>query len=96
MSSNAKSHLTESELAALQDSGLSRAAPFIIQGVKHTQLSVARHYGGCTFHGHGYTYFSTTDELIRVDVAKWLAKYRKAVAQSARVPVASPAQGGLL
>lgn len=71
------SYLTESELAALQDAGLSRATPFLIRGVKHTQLSVARHYGGCSFRGQGYTYLPLTDELIRNDVVKWLAKHRK-------------------
>ena len=35
------SHITESELAALQESNLGRSTPFSISGVSHGQLSVA-------------------------------------------------------
>lgn len=71
------SHLTQDELAALQGTILPRDTPFIIQGVSSTQLSVARHYGGCKFQGREYKYIPPTDELIRDDVIKWLLKYRK-------------------
>lgn len=71
------SHLTEQEIAALQFSTLDRAAPFAISAVSNSQLSIARHYGGCTFQGRQYTYLPLTDELIRDDVVKWLTKYRK-------------------
>lgn len=71
------SHLTQPEIDALQLSKLDRGAAFLIRGVSSSQLSIARHYGGCTFQGRNYTYMPLTDELIRDDVVKWLAKYRK-------------------
>lgn len=72
------SHFTDSELLALNASTLPRDAPFAIQGVSHGMFSVARHYGGMKYNGHRYNYIPTTDELIRDDVIKWLAKHRKA------------------
>ena len=71
------SHLTQSEIDALQLSKLDRDTPFAISGVSNGQLSIARHYGGCTFQGKKYIYMPLTDELIRDDVMKWLEKYRK-------------------
>ncbi len=71
------SYLTEQEIAALQLSKLDTATPFAISGVSNTQLSIARHYGGSTFQGWQYTYMPLTDELVRDDVVKWLAKHRK-------------------
>ena len=73
------SHLTEEEISALQDSGLTRDAPYIIQGVRHGFFSVARHYGGAVYKGMHYAYQPLTDELIRDDVLKWLAKRRRVV-----------------
>ena len=72
------SHLTQSEIEALQLSKLDIATPFAISGVSNGQLSIARYYGGCTYQGKQYFYVPLTDELIRDDVVKWLAKYRKA------------------
>ena len=73
---------TDDEVAALE---LARAAgelpsdpPGIIRGVRDTQLSIARHYGGIKFNDHHYTYFPDGDELIRDDVLKWVTKARKA------------------
>lgn len=60
-------------------SGLDISAPFVIRGVSHGQLSIARHYGGCTYQGQPYTYASASDELIRVDVLEWLTKHRRAL-----------------
>lgn len=68
-------YLTESEVAAIQH--LDRSAPYVIQNVTQTQFSVARHYGTCRFNGHLYTFFPATDELIRDDVLKFVAKLRK-------------------
>lgn len=48
-----------------------------ITGVRHTQFSIARHYGGINFNGHSYTYFPEQDQLWRDDVLKALAKLRK-------------------
>lgn len=71
------SHMTESELVALNASTLPRDAPFAIQGVSLGFFSVARRYGAAVFNGARYTYIPATDELIRDDVIKWLAKQRK-------------------
>lgn len=71
------SHITETELLLLDLSDLPRDTPFLIRGVSHTQLSIARHYGGCTFQGKHYSYTPPTDELIREDVVRWLMKERK-------------------
>lgn len=71
-------HMTEAEIDALQATKLDRATPFVICGVSQTQLSIARFYGGCKFQGRNYSYIPTTDELLRDDVVKWLAKHRKA------------------
>ena len=87
-------HITEAEEMALQDSGLDRKSPFMIRGVSQTQFSIARHYGGVVFKGQSYTYLPATDELIRDDVANWLAKHRRAERKSAD-DIATPAQFGL-
>jgi len=71
------SHMTDAEIAALNDSALPRDAPFLIRGVTTSHLSIARHYGGCTFNGRHYVYVPPTDELIRKDVMGWLARYRR-------------------
>ena len=58
-------YLTDDELNAVQSSGLDPFTPYAIQGVSQTQLSIARHYGGCTYGGREYYYIPTTDELVR-------------------------------
>lgn len=68
--------LTQSEVDALQESGLHRNTPYIIRGVSQGHLSIARYYGGAKFNGSDYSYVPDTDELIRDDVVKWLAGYR--------------------
>jgi len=70
-------HMTEQEIEALQATKLDRTTPFVIYGVSQSQLSIARFYGGCKFQGRHYSYIPTTDELMRDDVVKWLAKHRK-------------------
>jgi hypothetical protein len=71
-------HMTEAEIDALQATNLDRGTPFAIGGVSQSQLSITRHYGGCKFQGRNYSYFPMSDELLRDDVVKWLAKHRKA------------------
>ncbi len=78
------SYLTDAELDALQSSGLDPWTPFAIQGVSRTQLSVARHYMGCTYNGAHYVYNPVTDELIREDVLKWIGKRRDEERKAAR------------
>lgn len=71
------SYLTQEEADALQTSRLPRDAPFLIEGVRQGQLSVARHYGGAIYNGWRYTYMPATDELVRDDVLKWVARRRR-------------------
>ena len=90
-----KSHISEQELSAINSSGLNfSVAPAIIRGVSSSQFSVARHFGGCRAFGKHYIYVPSTDELIRDDVVKLLAKIRKADA-SAKREAAKSAQGVL-
>ena len=35
--------------------------------ISHTQLSIARYYGGCTYNKHCYVYFQSLDALFRED-----------------------------
>ena len=65
-------------VADIVDCPLSRALPFGITNVSQSQMSIARHYGGCTWQGEKYTYMPPTDELIRDDVLHWLVAKRKA------------------
>lgn len=44
-------------------------APDRYYHVSQTQLSVARHYGGCTVNGVEYVYDPTTDTLTRKSLA---------------------------
>ena len=69
--------LTKKEIAALQDSGLDRGTPFLIEDVQIGYFSIARHYGGVRYSNATYTYLPLTDELIRDDVLKWVKNYRK-------------------
>jgi hypothetical protein len=50
--------------------------------VSMTQLSIARHYGGCKVGSHHYVYNPTDDSLIREDVVKWLTKEIKKKAKA--------------
>jgi hypothetical protein len=45
--------------------------------VSNTQLSVARHFGGCNVQGKHFVYNPTDDSLIRQDVIKWISKQLK-------------------
>lgn len=87
------SHITSQELLALQLSALPRDAPYAISGVSSGFFSVARYSGGAVVNGQRYVYVEPTDELIRADVVKWLAKMRKAVnaRPGALAPKAAPA-----
>ncbi len=73
----ADSYVTQAEIDAMNASSLTRETPFLICGVRQTQFSIARFYGGAKFNGADYTYFEGSDELIRDDVLKWLTKLRK-------------------
>lgn len=67
--------------------------------VSYTQLSVARHYGGCTFNGASYHYDYERDALVRLDV--WQARIKEGGAEAKRIAEAEKAkwlaaQGSLL
>jgi hypothetical protein len=64
--------MTDPETMA--DCPLHRKTPFIICGVSQTQFSIARYYGGINYNGDSFTYNPTSDELVRNDVLKWMAK----------------------
>ena len=84
------SHLTQTELDALQASTLPRKTAFLIGSVSRSMFSVARHYGGATVNGSSYLYLPLSDELIRDDVAKWLAKLRKATLKAGQITTGWP------
>jgi hypothetical protein len=51
--------------------------PLAYANVSYTQLSIARHYGGCKVQGRHFIYNPIDDSLIREDVVKWLAKQER-------------------
>lgn len=88
-----KSHITPEELEAINSSGLNFTyAPAIIRGVCATQFSIARHYGGCHAYGKSYAYIPPTDELIRDDVVRLLAKIRKVAVKAKNTEMAKKQQ----
>ena len=71
--------------------------PIGYMDVSHTQLSIARHYGGCTVQGRHYVYFPEHDELWRDDILKMVHGWRKAEAKTDHFPDAgNMVQGELL
>ena len=66
-----------SALLGVEACGLHRRTPYGMTNVSMTQLSIARHYGGCKYQGDSYTYLPHTDELIRDDVLKWQRKQKR-------------------
>ena len=50
-------------------------APEEIHNISHSQLSVARHFGGCKYMGASYHYDASQDALIRMDV--WQKRMRE-------------------
>jgi hypothetical protein len=72
-----QSSLSDEDIDALQGSGLSLKAPFLMRSVSSGMFSIARHYGGAKFQGFDYTYNPKFDELIRSDVLKFLAKLKR-------------------
>lgn len=64
-------------LDGLDKCDLHRRTPYGMTNVSMTQLSIARHYGHCSFKGDYYIYFPDTDELVRDDVLRWQKSQRK-------------------
>ena len=71
----AETYLSGDELAAIQS--LPRDTPYVIRGISRGMFSLARHYGGMTYQGKSYEYRAETDECVRRDVVKFVAKLRK-------------------
>jgi hypothetical protein len=65
-------------LSGVEACGLHKRTPYGMTNVSMTQLSIARHYGGCKYQGDSYTYLPHTDELIRNDVLKWNRRQKRA------------------
>lgn len=68
-------YMTEARIAIAQT--LPRDTPYAIRGVSHGIFSIARHYGGAKYNGASYTYIPETDELVRDDVVKAIAKVER-------------------
>ncbi len=58
------------------------AAPVEIFHVSRSQLSIARHYGGCKYQGVSYHYDEERDTLVRLDV--WQARIKADKAEAKR------------
>jgi hypothetical protein len=71
---------------------LHKRTPYLIAGVSRSQFSIARHYGGTTYNGEAYTYIHETDELVRDDVLRLLAKRLREQRKAAK----AAGQGSLL
>jgi hypothetical protein len=72
------SYLTQAELdeILLQDMIAGKTSQPLYRGVTNSFMSLARNYGGANINGQPYTYIRSTDELIRDDVIKTVAKMR--------------------
>jgi len=46
-------------------------------GVSHSQLSIAKHYGGAKLNGVEYKYYQEHDALVRADLVSKLKKHIK-------------------
>lgn len=62
-------------------------APERIHGWQNTQLSLAKHYGGCTYNGASYIIAENEDgkPLVRMDIFTAEAKAKAKAAKDARV-----------
>ena len=74
------------------------SAPERIYGWLDSQLSIARHHGGCKYSGAEYViaYNEEGQPLVRWDVAKREAQEAKAAAKAAAKKRHKRTQGGLL
>ena len=59
-------------------------APEEIHNISHSQLSVARHFGGCKYMGASYHYDASRDVLIRMDVWQKRMHENSAAGKAAR------------
>lgn len=90
------SYFTADERARLSFEPFAPGDPPIgFMDVSHTQLSIARHYGGGTVRGRHYVYFPQSDELWREDILALVHGWRKEAAKQKPAEPA-PIQGKLL
>lgn len=68
-------YLTDAEIGAIQ--ALHKRTPYVIASISSGILSLARRYGGMRYQGERYTYIDASDECVRNDVMKEVAKMRK-------------------
>lgn len=66
--------IIEAHSDLIESSKLHRRTPFAIHPCMGTHFSIARLSGCIKFNGDGYTYFPSTDELIRDDVLRLISK----------------------
>lgn len=66
------------------------AAPERIHGWRHTQMSIARHYGGLSYQGSDYCIAlgEPGQPLVRIDVLRAEAKAARAQAKAERAQAA--------
>jgi hypothetical protein len=57
--------------------------PEYFHNVSQSQLSIARHYGGCKYNGADYHYDPATDTLTRMDI--WRSRLASDKKEAARV-----------
>ncbi len=76
-----------SVLSGIEACDLHRRTPYGFTNVSMGQLSVARYSGCCRFNGEDYTYFPSTDELVRDDVLKWKKKRKGSPTPTAAKPI---------
>lgn len=89
-----ESAVRSSDLLGVEACGLHKRTPYGMTNVSMTQLSIARHYGGCRFQGEDYIYLPTTDELIRHDVLRWQRKQKRAAKTANDQAHLPPGSGG--
>lgn len=75
--------LTPEEIAMLRERFTS-LPPLQIGNVSQTQLSIARHYGGCSYNGHHYVYDPTDDTLMRDDAFRAVMRKRRETEKAAK------------
>ena len=80
------SYLTHAEKLRLQLERPNAADVLGYAEVSQTQLSIARHSGGCVVNGCRYTYCAATDELWRDDVLKMVHGWRRTDAMAKELP----------
>ena len=91
-----QSYLTDDERLRLSFEPWPDGTALGYADVSRTQLSIARHYGGCTVQGRHYVYFPEHDELWRDDVLALVHGWRRTDAMARELPQPTMQQASLL